>query len=306
MTERTGYLSGVALMAIGAFCFIVVHGAAPQPLAAYLIVQAVVLHWGMLVYGVSGALGALALSAFAPVLLASDAGLGGAAGWALTAFVLARCMLDPTVQWALAIAAAGLVALLLSGSATLAVPLIVYSALLALLRTATAERWERRWRVLQASLVAALIGWATLALLLGGVGHWSHLPEVDDISAAPAIQFAAADSRAAPRAAGGVAAVPLIPLLLAALRPWRAQRRFSDAAWMLAVLVLVVGPPPGGWAAAVTPFLALLAGASWDAVRPSWARRAATGLAAVQGAGAIVGLVASSTVPANHAAVRPA
>jgi hypothetical protein len=305
MTERTGYLSGAALMAVGALCFVAAHGAAPLPLTAYLVVQAVVLRWGMLVYGGPGALGALGLSAFAPVLLASDAGLGAAAGWTLTSFVLARCLLDPTVQWALAIAAAGLVALLLSGSAALATPLVAYSVLLALLRTATAERWERRRRVLQASLVAAAAGWATLALLLGAVGHCSHLPAVDDISAAPPpLQLAAAD--AAPPASGGFGAVPLIPLLLAALRPWRAPRRFSDAAWVLAVLGLLAASPSGGWAAAATPFLALLAGASWDAARPRWARRTATGLAAAQGLGTLAGLLMAPAVAQPGARVRPA
>ncbi|MDX2170610.1 MAG: hypothetical protein SF182_26290 [Deltaproteobacteria bacterium] len=297
MTERTGYLSGAALIVAGAACLVVARGAAPLPLVAYLVVQAVVLRWGMLVYGAPGAVGAVALSAFAPPLIAGDGGIGAAAGWTLAAFTLSRCLLDPTVQWALAIAAAGLLALVLGGSHSLVVPLLSYSAVLALWRAATAERWERRGRVLQAGLVAAAAGWGTLALLLGVFGHCSHLPEVDDISRRPAsVQLAAAPpADAAPR--GGAAPVALVPLLLAALRPWRPQRRYSDGAWIAAVVTLLLAPPPGGWAMAVTPFFALLAGASWDAARPLWARRAAGALVAAQALVGLAGLLAGRAVP---------
>lgn len=302
MTDRNAYLLGAAMIAAGA-CLLAarVPAAVPTGIAAYVLLQAVVLRWGMLVYGAPGALGGLALSAFATPLLAGDAGLGAAAAWTLTAHVLTRALLDPTIQASLAIGAAGLAAVVLAGTPAIVPPLIVYSVLLALWRCLSAERWERRGRVLQASLVAALGGWTALLAVVAAIGHFSHLPEVEDFSALSGSMLVAAAVPAVP--GGGLAALPLVPLLLAALRPWRGQRRYSDGAWLAALLCVVLSNRSAS-AAAMAPLLALLGGACWDAARPRWARRAATGLAALQGIGALLGLLAGSEPAGDGAQVR--
>ncbi|MEO8606087.1 MAG: hypothetical protein ABI629_26185, partial [bacterium] len=198
---------------------------------------------------------------------------------AAAAYALVRCQLDPTVQWVLAVAAAAGSALLFSALAwtPVEVRLACFALLLVVARTVTAEPWERRARVAQAGLVSVGLA-AALLLAFGAVlSRLSTLPTVDDFSrAVDALRVAAAGPVAAD---GPWRIVPVPLLLLAALRPWRALRRYSDAGWLLALacLALPFGNEGGGWAVA-TPFLALLAGAGWDATRPLAWRRAATAL----------------------------
>ena len=316
MTDRTVYILGAAMTAAGAAIMLATQPPVAGPLAvvAYVVLHAVVLRWGLLVYGGVGGLAALALSAFAVPLLSGSAGLGPAAGWALTACAVVRCLLDPTIQSTLTIATGGLVAVAF-GSPAILPPLIAYSLFVALLRTATAERWEPRRRVLQASLVATLIGWAVLAVVVWLVGRFSHLPEVDDFSGvARGVQVAAAVLAGVNHTDhSGWHAALLVPLLLAALRPWRAQRRYSDASWLVALLCLLV---PTLWsategqrtaAAVAVPFLALLAAACWDVSRPVWLRRMASLLLVLHVVGSITWVLAArQPAPALPAAVRPA
>lgn len=87
---------------------------------------------------------------------------------------------------------------------------------------------------------------------------------------------------------------PLVFLLLCAVRPWRRSRRFWDVALALPVAVLFthlsfffrtqVGLR---YLLPAFPLLALLAAANWDAARPPWWRRTATGLLAVYVAAAV-------------------
>jgi len=273
MTDRNVYLWGAGLSAVGLALLLAARAAAGEPLAlalvAYAVVQAVVLRWGLLVYGAPGALGALALSAFAGPLLAAGGGLGAAAAWLLVGYATSRCLLDPTLQGTLAIAAAVLLAGWLAGAAASVPALGVYALLLALVRAWTVARWEPRGRVLQASLVALVAGWG-MALAAGWlIGR-----------VAPGALWLAAAKGAGPP---GSACWPLalVPLLLTAARPWRAERRASDLAWLIGLLAI------GGVApvAAVVPFAALLAGAGWDAARPPWLRRAASALVVLHVAG---------------------
>jgi len=285
MTDRTVYLFGAAATAAGAGLMLAVQQPGTSGLAwiAYLIMQAVVLRWGLAVYGPAGGLAALLVSACAAPLL-GEAGLGAAAAWVLSAYVTARCLSDPTIQSVLAIGLAALATVALSGRPALLPPLLGYALLLALLRTATAQRWEPRGRVLHASLAAALLGWGMVAAIAWLFGRVAHLPAVDDFSAAPhALRLAAAAVDAA--APLGVAWL-CVPLLLVVLRPWRRQRRYSDGAWLLALLCVLAARARRSSGsdveiAAVLPFVALLAGAAWDASRPQWLRRSASAMLAL-------------------------
>jgi hypothetical protein len=286
MTDRTLYLFGAAGIAAGAAIMLLTQdpGASGLTWLAYLVVQGVVWRWGLQVYGATGGLAALWLSACAAPLLGA-AGLGAAAAWVLSAYVTARCLRDPSLQWALAIGLAGLAAMVMSGRPALLPSLLGYALLLALLRTATAERCEPRGRVLHGALAATLIGWALLAALGWLIGRIAPLPAVDDFSAAPHAWRLAAASAADAMPGGGIAWL-CAPLLLVLLRPWRRQRRYSDGAWLLAMLCVLLArarsaAPHDVELSAVLPFAALLGGAAWDADCAGWRRRLAAALLAL-------------------------
>ncbi len=269
-------------------------GASPSvALALYVALGAAVLHWGLRVYGPAGGLGALALVAFTQPLWAAEgaaAPLAGALAQLAAAYALMRCLLDPALSWALAAGAAmaaAVPAAAIGGESIVAAGLgmAAFSALLAVVRTLTAERWERRARVAQASAVSIGLAWAVAAGVLIAVARSSTLPSPDDYgdaTRAAALRVARREGTAASRAQGPqLADVPIAPLLLAATRPWRRARRYTDAGWLLA-LACLAGPSAlaaASWpaaAVAVVPLLALLAGACWDPARTPWQRRAAT------------------------------
>lgn len=297
MTHRRAHVWGAAIIAAGALLGVTAALWAGRPgslwrplvigLVSYAASGALVLRWGLEVYGAAGALGAVALVAFTPGVLAALAApplvapaggttlAGGFAQLAAT-YALMRCLLDPTLQWAVL---AGLVMVavpigaFLHGSSTAAmVALAVLSLLLVAVRLLTAERCESRARVAQASAASVALAWALALALLACllVVSAEHAPEAEGYATA---------FDAPPPSSVWWAVLPLAALLLAAARPWRRQRRFTDAGWSAALLCLGVplwlawGEPGGVFMA---PFAALLAGACWDGARPAWARRAAT------------------------------
>jgi hypothetical protein len=224
----------------------------------------------------------------APALLAPAGGTTLAGGFAQLAatYAVMRSLLDPTLQW---VALAGLmiaavpIGAFLHGSSTAAMAaLALLSLLLIAGRILTAERCEPRARVAQASAVSVGLAWAVALLTSGLVGIAARASSGEG----PAAAF-----DAPPEASAWPAVLPLAALLLAAARPWRRRRRFSDAGWSAALLCL--GVPlwlawgePGG--VLMAPFAALLAGACWDASRPAWARHAATLVVVAQLAAALL------------------
>lgn len=274
-------------------------------LTAYGGLAALTLGWGQAVYGAPGAVGAVGLLAFAPPALAGAAAcpLLAALAQLAAAYALMRCLLDPSVQWALfsglaiaaALPAAGLCGQWLPWAAAC---MAGFSVLLVAARVLTAERWEPRARVARAGVVSVGLAWAVAALLALALTRLSSLPSPGEYGRAgqplppfPAVRAAAAASAAHD---GTVPSeLPIVLLLLAALRPWRRQRRYTDATWLLALLCLAVPL----WRAAVAwpnnlvavvPILALLAGACWDAARPPWLRRAATAAVVLHAAAAVL------------------
>jgi hypothetical protein len=296
-----------------------------QPLAiglsAYVASAALVFHWGRAVYGPHGALAATALAAFAPVtlipLVASPAQavagattLVGSCAYLATLYALMRCVLDPTLFWValagVAIAAVPVGAVTYAAPSAIVTGLAALSLLLVVGRVLVAERSESQPRVAQASAVAVALAWTVALALVVLIDAFSHLPSAEEYSAVvPPARLSA--TRAAsvgvvpavlaadledPRAAGSsLAALPVAALLLAAVRPWRPQRRFTDGGWTVALLCLplplwLTSAAPG--AVFATPIAALLAGACWDASRPAWARQAARLLVVMQGAAALL------------------
>jgi len=332
MTDRRAHTWGAAIVAAGGVLGLAGALWAGRPgllwrplvfgLAAYVASGAVVLRWGLAVYGPRGALGALAAVAFAPGVLAALAAppllapaggttlLGGFAQLAAT-YALARDLLDPTLQWTFLASGAILLvpigAFLQGSTAVPTAGMAVLSLLLVAARVATAERWEGRVRVARASAVAVGLAWTAVLAVSLLVAAASHLPSPEEYSSARpapsarrfnavlpvrAAEAAGADAAAtpAPRPAGA-AALPLAALLLAAARPWRSQRRYSDIAWIAALLCL--GAPLWlAWGESggvfMAPFAALLAGGCWDSSRPAWARAAASAVVALQVAAAVL------------------
>lgn len=313
MTARTAHRWSAALVAAGALLAATAALRVGPPasvwaraagLAAYGALGALTLCWGQAVYGAPGALAAVGLMAFAAPALAGVAAAGpllAALAQLAAAYALMRCLLDPALQWTLlagvAIAAA-LPAAGLCGQAVVwaAACMGGFSLLLVAARVLTAERSERRVRVAQAAVMSVGLAWAVAVVLAYAVARLSSLPSPAeygraDRSLQPLRVLPAATAIAA-RADAEPVRIPIAPLVLTAVRPWRRQRRYSDAAWLLALFCLAVPL----WRAAagsdnlvaVVPILALLAGACWDAPRPRWLRRAATAALALHVAAAVL------------------
>jgi hypothetical protein len=332
MTERRAYAWGTAIVLAGvllgaaAALWIGRPGSLGRSLAIALLGSAatgwVVLRWGRAVYGPRGALAALAVSASTPALLAALAAptvqapagaavLVGCAVQLVAVYALTRCVLDPTLQWVavagLAVLVAPVGAFLHGSGSTIVAGLAVFSAVLVVWRTLTAERCEPRQRVARAAAVSVALVWLFAAAVAVAVAALSQLPSIEEYSSGGAVPLGAraarpppssgaafrllatADAQAAAaqtsQSGAALAGLPLVALLLAAARPWRWARRYSDGAWVLALLCLglplwVEWGEPGG--VFMTPVVALLAGACWDPSRPRWARRAATLLVLVQ------------------------
>jgi hypothetical protein len=327
MNDRRAQAWGAAVIAAGALLGASAALWAGRPgelwrplaigLTAYVASGLLVLRWGLEVYGARGALGAVALAVFtpgtlaalaAPPLLAPAGGTTLAGGLALlaAAYALMRCLLDPTLQWALiagvAILAAPVGAFLHGAAATPALVLAALSLLLVVCRIATAERCEPRARVVRSSVAAVAVAWIVPLAIMLAVFAASHLPSPEEYAAAhpaPAVLRVSSVDTSAMRAAGAppdddrssIAALPVAALLLALLRPWRRERRYNDAGWAAALLCLggalwLLWGAPGG--VFMAPFAALLAGACWDTSRTGWARQAATALVLLQLAAALV------------------
>jgi hypothetical protein len=289
-------------------------------LSAYAAGGALVLRWGLEVYGTHGALAATALAAFTPGVLAALAAppqvapagattLAGSVVQVAALYALMRCLLDPALTWAalagVAIVAVPVGAFLHGAEATPLVGLAVLSVVLVACRVLTSERSESRARVAQASAVSVALAWSVALGVVVLIAALSDLPSAEEYSAlrlraaAQALAMIASPSAAPPLAgdgpssptagpptgASGLAVLPLVALLLAAVRPWRRERRFTDAGWS-ADLICIGGVLWWAWGAPggvfMAPIAALLAGACWDASRPAWARRAATVVVVMQ------------------------
>jgi len=237
----------------------------------------------------------------APPLLAPAGGttLAGTFAQLAATYALMRCLLDPSVQWValagVAFLAAPIGAFLQGASSTVLAGLGVLSLAMITCRIATAERCEPRARVVRASVISVALAWVAALVIALLVSAASHLPSAQAYSAAaPPPQSATILTVAAPVApqptgplAGAVplAGLPIAAVLLAAVRPWRRQRRYTDAGWLATLLCLGVPlwlawDEPGG--VFMTPVAALLAGASWDETRAPLARHAATAVVLLQ------------------------
>jgi hypothetical protein len=301
-------------------------GAAPAALAVGAATGIAVLSSALPMYGARGALGALALTAWSPALMGWNGTVRpavAALGQLVVVHVLMRCAFDPTLQWSLAaggaIAAAALAASALGQSpAASGVSLAAFSLLLIAVRTATAEPAERRGRVLHAACAATALAWSIAGAIWYLAASYASLPSPQDFTARDAAvhraAFAAIDAGgAAPESLPTGTAVAAV--VLAVLRPWRRQRRYADATWLLALAVLALPlwsaarPLPGAIALLMPP-LAVLAGACWDAWRPKYAQRCAAVLVIAQIAIVLARLPArTDAVPsdaATAAAVRSA
>lgn len=331
MANRNAYAWGACILAAGALLAVAVlwrlgpASAAPAVVAVDLTLGAALLHCALAIYGAAGALGAVALMALSPQVMAWNGAVWpslAAMAQLAAVYTLMRCVLDPTAQGALAagvaIAASVLAAALLGEPpAAGALGVVAFSLLLVAARTWTAEPPERRRRVAHAAVVSMALAWGVAGALLLVAARVATLPSPDDFSALPSssIQPVAVTAVATERSAGGVvpASTGVVPVVLAALRPWRRQRRYSDLAWLLALgcLALPLWRAAAGWPnafAVVMPPLAVLAGGSWDAWRPAWARRAATVVVIVHAAAVLAGWLALSSGervgPALQAAAR--
>lgn len=333
MTIRRAYACGAALVLGGALLGITAAWSIGRPdslvrslliaATAYIAGGALVLRWGLDVYGPRGAVWATALYAFTPPLLAAVAApslqapagaavLAGMLAQLVATYALTRCLLDPTLQWVLvaglAIVAAPIGAFLHGDGAAVLVAMGGFSLLLVVWRTATADRCESARRVARGSAVSAALAWLLAATLALAVAALSHLPSFEEygrltnsrpevvarasdsgrafldglVAAAAAAEGAPAESRAR---AAGLGSLPLAALLVAAARPWRRWRRYSDGAWVLALLCLggslwLVWGAPGG--VFMAPHAALLGAAVWDGTRPAWLRRIAAAVVVAQ------------------------
>ncbi len=332
MADRATYSWAVVILGSGLAAGLVAMfragalGAAPAALALGAAAGVVVLGVALPTYGARGALGALALTAWSPAVMGWDGALRpavAALGQLVVVHVSMRCAFDPTLQWSLAagvaIAAAALAASSLGQSpAASGVSLAAFSLLLIAIRTATAEPAERRGRVLHGACAATALAWSVAGAIWYVAASYASLPSPQDFSSHDSpvhrAAFAAIDaSSAAPVSLPTGTAVAAV--VLAVLRPWRRQRRYADATWLLALAVLAL--PlwsaarllPGAIAVLMPP-LAVLAGACWDPWRPKYAQRCATLLVIAQIAVVLARLPArTDAVPsdaATAAAVRSA
>ena len=336
MTDRQAYAWGAAIIAAGGLLGAAAAlwagrpGALWRPFAigliAYAASGALVLRWGLAVYGPRGALAATALNAFTPGVLAALAAppllapaggttLAGSAAQLAAAYALMRCLLDPTLAWALlasiTILAAPIGAFLQGASSTVLAGLAVLSVVLVVARIATAERCEPRSRLVRASVASIALTWAVALAIALSVAAASHLPSPQEYSHVQRSAFSvqrsafavfppliAASSGSAPGAERStlnaerapLTGLPIVALLLAAVRHWRRQRRYSDAGWIATLLCLSV-PLWMIWGEAggvfMAPVAALLAGACWDESRAARARSIATAVVLVQVAAAV-------------------
>jgi hypothetical protein len=328
MTNREVYAWATGILALGSLLAgtaalrLAPPSTLPAALAVYLALGGVVLVGGLASYGPAGALAALVLVALCPpVMIWAAAVLPSLAALSqvTAAYALMRCLLDPTVQWSLFTGLVIGVEVLVTAAGqrplTGAVGVAAFSLLLIGVRTAAAAPGERRVRVAHAATIATALAWAIALSVLALVGERSTLPSPSDFGAAqpPAVQRAAFAAPAVQGMASGGASLEtcLVAVLLAALRPWRRQRAYSDAAWLLLLgcMALPLWRAASEWPNAVVvmmPPLALLAGACWDASRPTWARRAATLALAVHVAiGVLTWLRVSPALPLGSA-LRPA
>ena len=328
MIDRKAHAWGAAIVAAGALLggaaalWAGRPGALWRPLAiglaGYLASGLLVLRWGLEVYGWRGGLGSVALAAFTPCTLAALAApavvapAGGATmlgsfAQLAAVYALMRCLLDPNLQWALlagvAMAVVPVGAFLHGSSTAPMTGLATLSLALVGCRTMTAGRYEPRARVARASAVAVGLAWAVALAVVLVAAAASHLPSLGEYTQAhrraPSVMRAAAIEPLDPQADSGApaalapwpVALPLAALLLTAVRPWRRQRRYSDAGWGAALLCLGIplwlawGEPGGVFMA---PIAALLAGACWDMSRPRWARRAASAVVGLQAIAALL------------------
>ena len=281
---------------------------------AYVAGGALVLRWGLDVYGARGAaVGGGAVRLHAGVAGGhrgaehpGPGGRGGARGRACSArggLCLSRCLLDPTLQWALvagvAIVAAP-VGAFLHGDGSPAVLLAMgrFSVLLVVWRTATAERCESRppRRTRQRGVggagvaagggggvaVAGLVAPAVARRVRRGAaaaderarrGRASALPD-HFVAVASAAERAPAGTR---RRAAGAAALPLAALLLRGApvaAPAALQRRRPGAGAALPGRPLwLAWGAPGGVFMAPYAALARRRRVGWGA--PAWLRRVA-------------------------------
>jgi hypothetical protein len=327
MTNRGVYGWAAAVLAVGSLLAgtaavrVAPLSTLPIALAGYLALGGIVLLGGLACYGPAGALAALLLVALCPPVMVwageVQAPLAALAQCA-AAYALMRCLLDPTVQWSVVV---GLVIGMEVLAASVAQPPLVsafgtaaFSLLLIGARALTAAPGERRLRVAHGAAVATAIAWG----VAGGVlliGERSTLPSPDDFSSthSPAVERVAFMSPAVGPPGGSATALEacLAAVVLAVLRPWRRQRRYSDATWLLLLACMALpfwraaSEWPNGFAAMMPP-LALLAGACWDASRPAWARRAATVALAVHVAIGLLTWLTFSPAEQVRAALRPA
>jgi hypothetical protein len=299
--------SATALLAVSAL----LDGAALGSAALRAGTVAIVLGWALAVYGRTGALAAATVAACAaiaagPAAIEAHAATAAQLGFA---FALARCLLDPAVQWIAATAALLCACMLVEGAVFGAVEpsrsLAVFSVLAGLARVATTERHESRPRVLQAAAASLALVWALGLAVTAAVAGSALLPTPIEYTHATGVLplLAAPAGTAAVRSAPALA----IPLVLACVRPWRWERRYSDAIWVLAA-VGVLAPrwraaDPAGAAAAAAGLgavLALLGAACWDRARPPWWRHAASAALALQ-----IGWVLLLPPTTGGAAARP-
>lgn len=280
MTRRASYVAGAAVIAVGG---LVVASADPSgsrsaiAALAYGGLGALVLRWGTRAYGPAGGLGSLMLTALSvPVLVCAGAGKLAAPLLSLAAaYALSQCLLDPTLLRALAsgvLIGAAALAGAASGQplAEVAGGMALFSLLLGALRVVAAEPHEPRARTAQAAGVATAIAWAVAATIAGAALHVVPLAGAPARPPVPAWQ-------------AGMLLDALVMVVLAAGRPWRWHRRYSDASVVLGLLCLGL---PFWWEmssrwppialSGPAPFLALLAGAWWEAAQPVWRRRAAS------------------------------
>ena len=271
------------------------------------------------IYGGPAALAAPAgLLAALPVLGAVGGGGLAAAALATAALlVLGRCLLDPTAQRVVlagVLLAAAALALATDGVSREAALAALGGASLALAawRALTAERCEPRWRVTQGAATATGLAWLIGGALLAAVSVLPARPSAGDLAAgvAAVVPVAVPDEAVTARAPLlGLNALPL--LVLAALRPWRRERRFVDGVLVAGLLAAVLAgaaarginvAPSGVASVLAAPWLALLAGGAWDHGRAPGARRLATLALAVQAATAVF---AWPDYPRAHAPLPP-
>ena len=251
-------------------------------LLCYVILCGLVFRWGRRIYGLPAAVAATALVAFLPRLLGQIARpmeLVDLTWMFAAAYAIVRCLLDPTVQWAVLAGVATGVSLVIADRAIWLLP---FSGLAIICRGLTAEHWEPHRRVWHGSIGAVLITWAVAAVITNGLVAVAS--EVSSIGAA----VSRSGIRDTDTIGSTLGQMPVILLLLACTRRWRWERRYTDAVLVASILCLAVsaeayhwGTGSGDWILPALPFIALLAAGNWDSGRNRWSVRFATALLAV-------------------------